>query len=309
VVSALPAAVFVSYVYLLARTGAWSGPIRWSAASEVGLTDVAVLGIAAFVIALALNPLQFVLIQVFEGYWGTSAPARNLATVRILHHRQRRRSLQRRASADAGAGRTDRVRDQVHADESRRALGSYPDDADLVLPTRLGNVLRRYEATVGAQYGLDLLTVVPRLAMVAGEREVGYVQNQRTQLELALRTSFLALIAALFTTVFLWRHGGWMLVALVPYGVAYLAYRGAVAIAHEYATALAVLVDLNRFALFDRLRVEPPRNIDEERRLNRQLTRLFRFQRNNDVVRYDPVPRDAATPAPAEPADQPDPSA
>jgi hypothetical protein len=67
VVSALPAAVFLSYVYLLAKTGAWSGPVNWSAFADVNLADVAVLGIGAFVLALALNPLQFVLIQLFEG--------------------------------------------------------------------------------------------------------------------------------------------------------------------------------------------------------------------------------------------------
>jgi len=92
VVSALPAAVFVSYVFLLAKTGAWSGPIHWSAFTDVDLAEVAVLGIASFVVALALNPLQFVLIQLFEGYWGPSAPAR----------RRSRGSSRRNAARPAG---------------------------------------------------------------------------------------------------------------------------------------------------------------------------------------------------------------
>ena len=85
-------------------------------------------------------------------------------------------------------------------------------------------------------------------------------------MELALRTSFLSMLASVVTLVLLWRHGWWLLVALFPYAIAYLAYRGAVAVAHEYGTALAVMVDLNRFALYDRLRVKLPTDIDEERR-------------------------------------------
>lgn len=303
IVSALPAAVFVAYVYLLVKSGARSGPVDWRSAVAVNLADVAILGVASFVLALTMNPLQFVLIQLFEGYWGTSRPAEHLAVARIAYHRHRRRSLyeQARMATDLALtddGPTASLRRQVRRDESLRAYRSYPDRERDILPTRLGNVLRQYETSIGRQYGLDLLTVVPRLAMVGGEREIAYVTNQRIQLELALRTSFLALIAAPTTLVFMSRHGPWLLLALIPYAIAYLAYRGAVAVAHEYSASLAVLVDLGRFTLYRRVGVVDPESIDEERRTNRDLMRLFRSEHNAERVVYRP----SSEPVPAEPA-------
>lgn len=290
VVSALPATVFAGYVYVLIKSGAWSGPIDWAAAVRVDLGGVAVLGVASFVLALTMNPLQFTLIQLFEGYWGASPPAEYLALARTAYHRRRRQKLyaqaQERASGAEPAPTLGPLRQQIRRDERLRAYGAYPKDARDILPTRLGNVLRRYETSVGRPYGLDLLATVPRLAMVGGEREIAYVTNQRVQLELALRTSFLALVASLVTLLFMSRHGVWLLLALVPYAIAYLAYRGAVAVAHEYAMSLAVLVDLGRFRLYQRVGLRHPADIDEERRTNRELMRLFHFRYNAEQVRY-----------------------
>jgi hypothetical protein len=299
VVSALPAAVFVSYLYLLIKAGAWSGPIRLSELAHFRIQDAAFLGIASLVLALAMNPLQFTLIQVFEGYWGTSAVGQRLALMRTAYHRHRLLML-RRDERDAVSHLADYrtvppadrhtveelIRHAIRSQESSRASASYPEDPARVLPTRLGNVLRRYETTVGTQYHLDLMASVPRLAMIAGEREVAYVENQRVQLELAIRTAFLSLIAAVATVVLLWRQGGWLLLALLPYAVAFFAYRGAVAVAHEYGMSLAVLVDLNRFRLYERLHVELPNDIDDERRLNDELMRLFAAKRNIRPVPY-----------------------
>lgn len=308
VVSALPAAVFVAYVYLLVKSGAWAGPVDWRL--SVNLADVAILGVASFMLALTLNPLQFALIQLFEGYWGTSAPAEHLAVARIAYHQHRKRSLYERTRKATDLPQpdddpTESLRKQIRRDESLRAYRSYPDRERDILPTRLGNVLRQYETSIGRQYGLDLLTVVPRLAMVAGEREIAYVTNQRIQLELALRTSLLALIAAPTTLVFMSRHGPWLLLALIPYAIAYLAYRGAVAVAHEYGASLAVLVDLGRFTLYRRVGVVDPGTIDDERRANRDLMRLFRSEHNAERIVYrpssEPVPTEPTVPEEASP--------
>ncbi|MBY8853187.1 hypothetical protein K7G98_35110, partial [Saccharothrix sp. MB29] len=116
---------------------------------------------------------------------------------------------------------------------------------------------------------------MPRVGMVAGDRELGYVTDQRTQLELAVRVAFLGMVAAVVTAGVMWRHGVWLLLALVPYTVAYLAYRGAVTAANEYGTALTVMIELNRFALYERFHLKPPNSLDEERELNRYLMTLL----------------------------------
>jgi hypothetical protein len=320
IVSSLPSAVFVSYVFLLVSSGAWSGPVRMSdALAKIDLKQAALLALLSFVAALALHPLQFSIIQLFEGYWGTSALARQLAVVRTRHHRRRLTAL-RRASGEArlrlreledltGAvwsHAADRLLPEVvRQDESDREWQSYPESVREVLPTRLGNVLRRYEQQAGAAYGIQAIAAVPRIGMVAGEKEVIYVQDQRLQLELAVRTAFLALLAAAVTVLFMWRHGLWMLLALGPYALGYLSYRGAVVVAHEYGTALAVLIELNRFTLYERLRQPQPGDSVRERKSNDSLMRAFAHDRNVRLVYAPPAPSDVAvSQPPAEAEDQ-----
>jgi hypothetical protein len=54
-------------------------------------------------------------------------------------------------------------------------------------------------------------------------------------------------------------------IALVPYSLAYLSYRGAIVAAHEYGAAVCALIDLDRFAFHDALRVPQPKNAMSER--------------------------------------------
>jgi hypothetical protein len=284
VVSLFPASVFVLYGYLLVRSGAWSGTVDLTAALDFRVQDIVPVGLAALLLALMLNPLQVGIVRLFEGYWGPSALAVRLAQVRVLHHRRRMAELDR--AEPAATDPLDHALRSVRSAERRRMLASYPSNPDDLLPTRLGNVLRRYESMVGKPYGLKAFTVVPRLGMVASDREVAYVENQRVQLELATRTSFLAVAAALMTIGLTWRDGTWMLLALVPYAVAFFAYRGAVAIAHEYGTSVAVMVDLSRFTLYERLRLKVPANSHEERETNGKVSTYFEHD-DRLILDYD----------------------
>ncbi|PRY40533.1 hypothetical protein [Umezawaea tangerina] len=296
VVSALPSASFVSYVYLLVESGAWSGPVRFDEALRgIDLKAGVLLTLVSFAAAVTLHPLQFALIQLLEGYWGRSTIARRLAALRVLHHQRVTARLDRETengtwSADAHAAET-----VIRQREAKRLRESYPTELDDILPTRLGNVLRRYEMSGGSPYGIDLIATAPRISMVAQDRELQYVADQRTQLELAVRVAVLAMIAAMATVVVLWRHGAWLLLAIGPYTVAYLAYRGAVVAAHEYGTALTVMVELNRFALYERLHLKLPDSLEAEKHLNPGIMRLLRSKhpitdRDSPYRHPDPAP-------------------
>jgi hypothetical protein len=291
VVSLLPAGVFVLYAYLLVRSGAWSGAVDLAAAVDFRAQDIVPVGLVAIILALALNPLQVGVIRFFEGYWGASPLAVRLAYIRTLHHRNRIARFKQVGLADTLV-ESEQVLRLVRFGESQRMLASYPTNPVMVLPTRLGNVLRRYETAIGIPYGLNALTCIPRLGMVASDREVAYVENQRTQLELATRTSFLAIAAVLVTLAMTWRDGPWMLLALVPYAVAFLAYRGSVAIAHEYGTSMAVMVDLSRFALYERMRLKFPETTEQERENNRRLSKFFEFD-DHPILEHDQPPPDS----------------
>ena len=146
------------------------------------------------------------------------------------------------------------------------------------MPTRLGNVLRTFEMSAGSQYGLDSLTVVSRLLLIAPDNHVDYVNDQRSQLDLAVRMIFISLIATATTVFFLWPYPLWALTAIIPYAIAYLSYRGSVVAARGYGSALKMLIDLNRFELYERLHVKVPNSNGEERWANRQVSHLLAGQ-------------------------------
>jgi hypothetical protein len=181
------------------------------------------------------------------------------------------------ASADEADAPPETIRNWLVGAEAARQYGDYPDKLKDTMPTRLGNVLRRYELLAGRHYGLESIATAPRILQVADARDVAYVHNQRMQMELALRTSVLALAATIITVMFMWQHGPWLLLALAPYIVAYATYRGAVVVAREYGTALTVLIDLNRFDLYSRMHLRLPDDLKEERENNGRLTEILRL--------------------------------
>lgn len=276
VVSMVPSLLFVVYVFVLVRSGSWSRPPEWGTAVDalvhVGAGGAVVLIVLGMALGIAFHPLQFGLVQFLEGYWGTSAVARKAQAMRIAHHRNR---------ADA-LGEKD-VEGNL---EAGRLLAQYPSKHEYFMPTRLGNVLRRYEMLAGRQYHLSVLTVLPHMALAAQPEDVRYLDDQRAQLDLAVRMCFTALLASVASVTLLWRDGLWLLVAAIPSSLAYIAYRGAVISAREYGVAMTTLIDLNRFAFYERLRMPRPNNIAEERAANTQLMMLLGANSTHVFMRY-----------------------
>lgn len=302
ILSVVPSSLFTAYAYALVAADPWAGHPNWRAAGEsfagLGLGGVAALGLASLLIGLVLQPLQFSLIQFCEGYWGASVAASRFMTQRVLHHRGVRRELILRQGKalkdlqDADQSPTDpdatwvdeaQLPALIEFEETSRALTHYPDHQNDVRPTRLGNVLRRHEAGAGHPYGLPGVTVIPHLALVAPAADVAYLDDRRTQMDLAVRLAVLSALATALTAVALSRAGLWLMLALVPYAATYLFYRGAVGLAHGYGTALKLMIDLNRFALYERLRMELPATTGAEREMNEKLAALLRDQTEQDL--------------------------
>ena len=168
---------------------------------------------------------------------------------------------------------------------SRAHDSSFPENIDEIMPTRLGNVLRRAESLAGSQYGLKALKAVPYLMLIAPAAHVDYVNDQRSQLDLAVRMTFMSAVAVVTTLLFLCTDRFWTLLAIVPYGLTYLSYRGSVVAATHYAAAIDVLVNLNRFALYQQLHLPVPANAAEEKVMNETLAEML--QHEPVVMRYE----------------------
>jgi hypothetical protein len=286
-VSALPSAILVVFTFALAASGAWSGRPDWSrtihALTHIRLGTAGVLSALAILTGLVLHPLQFVLVQMYEGYWGQSDLARRAALWRSMHYWRTtwyRRHLRRhlRSQLDQSRLRDDEaIWHGMELADIERTGKSFPGPPAQFMPTRLGNVLRHYEMSCGAPFGLPAVYVVPQLALVAQEKDLAYLNDQRSALDLAVRLSVTSLMATAMAIAFLWNDGLWLLVALLPYGAAYLLYRGSVVTAHEYGTAMAALIALNRFALYERLGLPRPTDTKQEREANKNLMKLYTF--------------------------------
>ena len=311
VISMVPSLLFVLYVYGLFAADAWPGPFQPAkalhAAENLSIAKIVELFVAALLLGLVLHPFQFSMTQLLEGYWGGSRIGLGLAQRRIMHYRravwalnkavdkaeykwanavERARMAQDRSespqrSRDMNAAYLNwekgdpMLADYLRAQALHAAFYQYPDIRRRMMPTRLGNVLRRYEDKAGKQYGLDIIRIAPHLNLVALPEHREYVDDCRKGLDLAVRLCVLFAFATALSVVLLVRDGGWLLLALAPYCISYLAYRGATSSAHAYGTALLTLVDLDRFALYEGLHVPPPSSTEVERVRNAELLKVL----------------------------------
>lgn len=275
VVSIVPAAVVVVPIFTLLSAGAPGQSPDWEGVSgAVGgldLGDATVLGLAVLLVGMALHPFQFAMTQLLEGYWGPSRPGRAAAASRARVHLHLRRcyaasaefgkekvaaavivARQPRRYSEVSRLEAEALTLAIHQQAWAAAADRYPPQPHRTMPTRLGNVLRRHEDLAGEPYGLDALAVVPHLIDVAPAHQAAYIEDARTELDLAVRfvASWSLLAVASFSL--LWPYGTWLAVPLIAYGLAWLSYRGAVHAAEEYGSALLVLADLNADALIDR---------------------------------------------------------
>jgi hypothetical protein len=285
-VSVVPATVVVTSTYALVAAGAPRSRPSWeklgSGLAAVDLTRAGALGLAVVIVGMLMHPFQFATTQFLEGYWGPSPLARVAMFSRArIHADRRRRFLSGLAGAtlDAEAAATQRAEAQTDVGKFwsaevrllrasleytafEAAADRYPEEVERLMPTRLGNILRRHEDLAGRAHGLEALGAVPRLMAVAPPDQVAHVNDARSELDLAIRFVLSWLLVGITTFLLLWPYGPWLLVPIAAYGLAWLSYRGAVHAATEYGLALYVLIDLNH----ELLATEPSKLIVAGRR-------------------------------------------
>ena len=196
VISVIPSSLYIVFVYVLIASDSLHHSPNWSdsfkSLEQLGGGGIAFLAFVSIALGVLIHPAQFAIVQFFEGYWGNSRIARVARAQRIIHYQRLCHDLRKSrinakiklpqppiAEAGQAASRAALLSEIGEADRIR---AGFPDDLDYVMPTRLGNVLRRAESQAGSQYGLDALQVVPHLLLTAPQSHVDYVNDQRSQL-------------------------------------------------------------------------------------------------------------------------------
>jgi hypothetical protein len=246
----------------------------------VTVTTVFVLGASVLLSQLLTLPV----LRLVEGYWRFPA----VRVRRALVHRLALRLQSKRKRWQVLALKSKKIR--LNADEEEEyarldeELSLYPIEPRLLMPTRVGNVLRAAEEYPLLRYGLEITVVWPRLWLVLPDLVRQEVSSARQALD--ERTG-----AILWSSLFVvWTIWAWW---ALPVGllIAYASYRAALSAAGIDGELLRAAFDLHRFALYAALHWPIPNSPAEEADHGKNLTQyLFRGAATGEV-RFIPVIR------------------
>lgn len=275
----------------------WSG--IGAAAASIGGAGAVVISAVSVAVAVSLQPLQFRLVQLMEGYWPAWFPE-FLFRVGVWFEMRRRERIQGRIAIMPSR---DSVAARIAADERAQIAASqvrarFPAEGRL-LPTALGNALRASEDSVGQRYGLESVVIWPRLFHLLPERFRAGMDDEVTQLDVSVRltvTWTLAGIVSFFVLIrnptALFEHPLWMTVVPCIFVLARLSYQSAVESAIAQGVDLEVAVDLYRARVIDAMRLHPTVSLKEERQVFGELCELFETpSASTKDLRFNPTAR------------------
>ncbi len=247
----------------LSLTAFTAGVFPWEKESTLLAQTFAVV-----LLTVLLYNLNIPIIQLYEGYpwekswlgaWLKGRQQQRLAEAKSL--RARSRGFRHQLPKDGDPILADAlVEAQQYAAELQNS--EYPERADLILPTRLGNVIRSAERYSAVQYGMDAVvfwrTLVAAIPSDYGE----VVDSSKTPFDFMVNCSFLSAVAAALITAggilqnhpFSWTAGWpWLRWALVFALLWQVFYRMAITRAAAWGSKIRGAFDLYRFDLLKKL--------------------------------------------------------
>jgi hypothetical protein len=176
---------YVTPILLLLGAHYWINPsVRtWIEASFFPLTldSSALAALFAILLSVLLLAVNHPLVQLFEGY-----VLPELLTPNWDRHRAKYDHLSR-VKADLekrGADTHLNGREQaLYMDCCKELASMYPDGRHLVLPLKLGNIIRSFEAYPLVKYGIDAIPAWSRVEMLADEKHLQTVSDARAQFD------------------------------------------------------------------------------------------------------------------------------
>jgi hypothetical protein len=175
----------------------------------------------------------------------------------------------------AKAERLPRLRRQILAERLER----YPTDEDQILPTMLGNAIRRFERFGPEHYGLDQQRLWYELTGLAPEAVSKQVGQTRTAVDFFVALMYGQILIALLAVVTMGfdpeRRAYLAFGVLAAVIIAIAAYRGAIAATDEWAYSVQALINAGRNPLAKGLALELPATLEEERQMWRSVGRFL----------------------------------
>lgn len=251
--------------------------------------DGVLLVFGILLVAVLFRPFQVALVRLLEGYWyGRWSDGPKALMIERHSRRYSLASVRGRLGPDAPpeeqtfgavasyAVECERLERLIR--RAQRSLADYPPDGrlDWMMPTGLGNTLRRAERTAGERYGLDTVRTYPRLYPHLSKQLDKEIGQQLDLVDTGASIAVALGICALASTPLLGRVDAWSVLPLVPGLLAVVAVRGSRTAARHYGTLLSTAFDLHRFQMVEALRLPLPPNAEEEARQNETLRKFFK---------------------------------
>lgn len=255
-----------------------------------------ILTAVVLVLSVVLYMLNVPIIRLYEGYpWAESWIAGKLRRSELTRFddatslRAAIRDL-RRENRAKGLGLDEGNLGEAERKVSRLLIDEYPGTRGLLLPTRLGNVIRSFETYPQHPYGMPAIAVWPRLQAVLPATYAQALDGAQTAFSFMLNCSFLSIILAVALTFLglLRTHPfrpasdhAWIAWTVVFALLWRLFYFGAINRAAEWGTQVRTAFDLYRGALLTQLGYETkPETAEEERRMWDAINYKFAFPDN-----------------------------
>ena len=244
------------------RAPGWRPALGPFAKTLQGLPVTAQIALLATVLAVligssvAADRLTLPVLRLLEGYWPD-----------LLARRLRRRHVERYAEAKAAARKLLVIQDSAGLDPAAAArlgrlqdqLRRTPETPNLVMPTRLGNLLRGAEQRAAVKYGLDSVVCWPRLWLVLDDETRDSLTQARASLNSGARTWLWGALLAVWTVWAWWALPVAVAICLSAYYISMLSS------AQVYGDLVEAAFDLHRAKLYRALRWPLPSSPEKER--------------------------------------------
>lgn len=283
-----------SLVFWVAGLMAWSWHKGWERVTPLLTIEKVTLefitlafgGLIVLAVSATLADwLTLPIIRVTEGYW--RGPFRRL---RFALARRKARHIETNNSRWEELANISQ-RTTLEDDEYARLdaqLSRYPADtgdgkdsknSGDIMPTMLGNLLRGAECYPAERYGMEITVCWPRLWLLLPKEVQEELSVARNNLNEAAQ---MMLWGAL---LIIWSVWAWPAV-LAAAAMSFVAYNRACVSAGIYGDLLRAAFDLNRFRLYEALRLPLPSNPVEEMECGQKLTVYLLRGAGLETVRY-----------------------
>jgi hypothetical protein len=255
--------------------------------------------VLAVVFGLVLSAFQTPLYRLLEGYswpllFRRSGIRRQLAYKTHLEEQLELARLVRREQSrtlrEGEANRLQELQSQSPASLQKaqrwevsvlaERLRRYPVDNDQVLPSRLGNAIRRFEEYAYDRYCLDVVIMWYALMGAVSDQVRKQVDASRAGVDFFVCLIYGHVIVALFGLAALGvgsgRPAGPSVAIVGALVLSFLWYRLAVSATDEWAAAVRGLADLGRKPLAESLGLALPATLEMERQMWQKVSRLGR---------------------------------